>query len=111
MKAAVWSLVLLLAGCANVGYSYMKDPNKKGDWPGSVVSVDIVNIYNGAAYSWIGPLAPVEAKGVKLELILDNGEKIEVVQPPNPDYTLTAGERITLHEAAGRIWAEPLKTP
>ena len=104
-------LAVAVSGCMTVGYSYARDPNMIRKWNGTVVSVDVQNIYNATGVALIGPLAPVEAKGLKVSMVLEDGENVTIIQPQNPHYTLKAGEQIVYIADQGRVWAQPVDYP
>ena len=104
-------LSFAVSGCMTVGYSYARDPNMIRKWNGTVISVDEQNIYNATGVALVGPLAPVEAKGLKVAMVLEDGEHVTIIQPQNPHYTLKAGEQIVYIVDQGRVWAQPVDYP
>jgi len=103
--------VLLLSACVTVGYSYARDPNAHKAFHGTVIAVEDQNIYNAEGASWVGALAKVEAVGLKVSMMMDDGEKVTVVQPKDPSYTLQVGEHIYYVADKGRVWAQPDTLP
>ena len=101
----------LLGGCMTTGYSYAKDSSYHYAWPGTVTSIESQNIYNSTGVAWVGPLAKVEAKGLKVSVVLKNGGHQTIVQPTDPSYTLHAGEQIMFIEDVGRVWVQPATLP
>ena len=104
-------LVFLLSACVTVGYSYARDPNAHQAWHGTVIAVEDQNIYNSEGASWVGTLAKVEAVGLKVSMVMDDGEKLTIVQPKDPSYTLHVGDHIYYIADKGRVWAQPDTLP
>lgn len=71
--------MLALAGCVTTGYSYARNPSIVHKWNATVTSVSKVNIYNSMGAEWVGPLAKVEAVGLKVSLITDDGQHVTEV--------------------------------
>ena len=92
-----------LTACVTVGYSYAKDPSAQIAWHGTVTAVEDKNIYNAMGASWVGPLAKVETVGLKVSLVLDDGEKVTIVQPKDPTYTLHVGEHVSYIVDKGHV--------
>ena len=104
-------LMITLSGCITTGYSYAKNPNIVHKWDATITSVEKQNIYNSTGAAWVGPLAKVEAVGLKVSLVTDDGQHVTEVQPQNSNYTLTAGEHVIYIVDYGRIWAQPINYP
>jgi hypothetical protein len=102
----------LLAGCmVPVSYSYAKNPNVISAWHGTVLSVHKSGIYNPTAAEWVGTLGGPAAKAVRVKVILDNGLHENILQAPNPSYTLHKNEPILYVLDAGRVWVQPANYP
>jgi len=104
-------LIIMLSGCITTGYSYAKNPNIVHKWDATIVSVEKQNIYNSTGAAWVGPLAKVEAVGLKVTLITDDGQHITEVQPQNQNYTFNAGQHVIYIVDYGRVWAQPVDYP
>lgn len=104
-------LAVLLSACVTVGYSYARDPSAHEAFHGTVTAVDNQNIYSAAGAAWVGALAKVEAVGLKVSMVMDDGEKVTVVQPKDPSYALHVGDHIYYIADKGRVWAQPDNLP
>lgn len=108
---ALGTLVAMFSGCTTVGYSYAKDPNIVRKWDATIITVEKQNIHNSNGAFWVGALAKVEAVGLKVTLVTDDGQRVTEVQPQNKNYTLTAGEHVIYIVDYGRVWAQPVNYP
>lgn len=121
--SAVVGLALLISldGCTTTGYHHAKDPNLVRKWDVTVTSVAPQNIYNSLGASLVGPLASVDAVGVRVAFITAaKGEKIEIVQPADNGFLhlsqvrrfdLKAGQSAVYIVDRGQVWVQPTDFP
>jgi len=117
---AGFALLISLDGCTTTGYHHAKDPNLVKKWNVTVTSVAPQNIYNTLGASLVGPLASVDAIGVRVSFITDKGEKLEIVQPADNGFlhlsqvqrfNLKAGQSGVYLVDRGQVWVQPTDYP
>ena len=117
---AGFALLISLDGCMTTGYNHQKDPNLVRKWNATVTSVASQNIYNSLGVSLVGPLASVDAVGLRVSFITDKGEKVEIVQPADNGFLhlsqvrrfeLKAGQSAVFLVDRGQVWVQPTDYP
>ncbi|NNM70547.1 MAG: hypothetical protein HKM00_11415 [Gallionella sp.] len=83
---AGFALLISLDGCTTTGYHHAKDPNLVQKWNVTITEVSSQNIYNTLGASLVGPLASVEAVGLRVSFITEKGGKAEIVQPADNGF-------------------------
>jgi len=119
--AAGFALLISFGGCTTTGYNYAKNPNMVKKWDVTVTSTEPQNIYNTLGASLVGPLASVNAVGVRVKFITkERGEKVEIVQPADngflhldkiSQFNLRAGEDGVYIVDRGQVWVQPMDFP
>ena len=120
--SAVAGLALLMSldGCTTTGYHHAKDPSLVKKWNVTITEVSPQNIYNTLGASWVGALASVEAVGIRVSFITDQGEKVEIIQPADNSFLhlsqvrrfeLKAGQSAIYIIDRGQVWVQPSDYP
>ena len=119
LVVGLWA-VLMMEGCTTIGYHHAKDPNLVKKWDVTVTQVSKQNIYNALGASLVGPLASVDAVGLRVDFITTKGEKVEIVQPSDNSFlhfsevkkfNLLAGQQAVYLIDRGQVWVQPVDFP
>ena len=110
----------MLSGCTTTGYHHAKNANQVSKWNVTVNSVSAQNIYNHLGASLVGPLASVDAVGLRVNFTDATGHEIEIVQPADNSFlhfsevkafSLKPGQAAVYIVDRGQVWVQPLDYP
>ncbi len=104
-------MLFVLAGCLTVGYHYAKDPLMVATFDVTVLAVRPQKIRDGIAVAWIGPLAPAQTVGWRVQFVDATGKTSSIVQPMSDKYELTPGQRAVYVVYRGQVWVQPTDFP